>query len=113
MAGNVVLAEGAEQFLLIISLFSMTPYQSKKKPFFMHQTFASQIFNRMLNVFHFVVNDRVQSDLGVSETCSLTDTENSLLAIMNFCQADTLHLNKPHLTLAHPCLTTGSHSAAQ
>lgn len=77
----------------------------------MYKAVASQIVNRMLNVFHFVVNDRVQSDLGVSETYSQTDTENS--NNVNFCQADTLHLNKPHLTLAHRSLTTGSQSAAQ
>lgn len=38
-------------------------------------------------------------------------TENS--NNVNFCHADTLHLNKPHLTLAHHSLTTGSQSAAQ
>lgn len=87
--------------------------QSEKKPFFMHQAVASQIFNRMLNVFHFVVNDRVQSDLGASETYSLRHRKQLAGNNVNFCQADTLHLNKPHLTLAHPTLTTGSHSAAQ
>lgn len=77
------LAEGGEQFLLIINLLPLTKVcvnQSDEKLFLdALDCCFPQKFNRLLNVFHFVADDRVQSDLGVFEVYSLIDTENGSL----------------------------------
>lgn len=78
---NATLAEGGERSPPIIHLLPLTKACVNQTRNFFDTLDCSflQKFNTLLNVFHFVADDRVQSDLGVSEAYSLIHTENGLL----------------------------------
>lgn len=109
------LAEGGEQFLPIIQFLPLTKARvNQTRNFFWcsRLLLAPQICwvaKRLL----FCSWQESPERPGSFWSLLMIATENIANFYENFCQADTLHLNKPHLTLTHPSLPVGIHSAAQ